>query len=129
VDNRAPVASSCAAGTAAGTSPSGKTIKGGVVVIQVSGGGGGGPGGGGGGGGGPGKPTRPTKPPGTTCPPFCIPNSPDFLPDDESHSMGRPPRRPFVLSGYPQSSGGKGRRQQILLIQPAVCGLPQRPCR
>jgi len=36
------VASSCPAGTAAGTSPSGRTIKGGVVTIQISSGNGGG---------------------------------------------------------------------------------------
>jgi membrane peptidoglycan carboxypeptidase len=76
VDNRAPVPSSCPAGTVAGTNPSGKTIKGGVVVIQISGGGA--PGAGGGGGGGPGKPpTKPTKPPAVTCPPFCLPGQPD----------------------------------------------------
>ncbi|GIF77117.1 penicillin-binding protein [Asanoa siamensis] len=44
VDN-SPVDSRCPAGTAAGTSPDGRTIKGGVVVIQVSNGKGGGPGG------------------------------------------------------------------------------------
>ncbi|WP_341717991.1 transglycosylase domain-containing protein [Micromonospora sp. FIMYZ51] len=35
------IASECPAGTAAGTSPSGRTIKGGIVTIQVSSGGGG----------------------------------------------------------------------------------------
>lgn len=34
------VTSTCPAGTAAGTSPDGRTIKGGVVTIQVSSGGG-----------------------------------------------------------------------------------------
>lgn len=38
----AKVASSCPAGTVAGTSPDGRTIKGGVVTIQISSGGGGG---------------------------------------------------------------------------------------
>jgi len=41
VDNL-PVNSKCPAGTAAGTSPDGRTIKGGVVVIQISDGKGGG---------------------------------------------------------------------------------------
>ena len=36
VINRNPVDSSCPAGTVAGTSPSGRTIKGGVVTIQIS---------------------------------------------------------------------------------------------
>ncbi|BCJ59783.1 transglycosylase [Micromonospora endophytica] len=36
-----PIVSNCPAGTAAGTSPSNRTIKGGVVTIQVSAGGGG----------------------------------------------------------------------------------------
>lgn len=62
------IPSPCPAGTAAGTNPGSKTIKGGTVVIQVSSGGGGG-----GGGGKP--PTKPTKPPG--CPPICLPNGQD----------------------------------------------------
>jgi membrane peptidoglycan carboxypeptidase len=65
-----PVDSNCPAGTAADTNPSGRTEKGGVVLIEPSkggakkpgnGGGNGGPGNGGpgnGGGGGPGKPKR-----------------------------------------------------------------------
>ncbi|GGM31811.1 penicillin-binding protein [Micromonospora yangpuensis] len=40
------VPSTCPPGTAAGTSPDGRTIKGGVVTIQISAGGGGGPSGG-----------------------------------------------------------------------------------
>ncbi|MEU4680775.1 transglycosylase domain-containing protein [Micromonospora sp. NPDC023737] len=48
----ARVASSCPPGTAAGTSPDGRTIKGGVVTIQISSGGGGSPG------------NRPGNPPG-----------------------------------------------------------------
>jgi membrane peptidoglycan carboxypeptidase len=65
VDTRAPVPSPCPANTVAGTSPTGKTVKGGMVVIQISAGGGGGGGGGG-------KPTpRPTKLP---CPPACLGN-------------------------------------------------------
>ncbi|SNT64939.1 Membrane carboxypeptidase (penicillin-binding protein) [Asanoa hainanensis] len=51
-----PIDSRCAAGEAAGTSPDGRTIKGGVVMIQISNGKGAGPGGGGPGGGGPGRP-------------------------------------------------------------------------
>ncbi|MEV4536844.1 transglycosylase domain-containing protein [Asanoa sp. NPDC049518] len=52
-----PVDSRCPAGQAAGTSPDGRTIKGGVVVIKISNGkGGGGPGGNGPGNGGPGRP-------------------------------------------------------------------------
>ncbi|MGC4856259.1 penicillin-binding protein [Micromonospora sp. DT4] len=43
VVSEAKVASSCPAGTAAGTSPDGRTIKGGVVTIQVSTGAGGTP--------------------------------------------------------------------------------------
>jgi hypothetical protein len=39
-----PVDSRCPAGTAAGTSPSGRTIKGGAVMIEVSNGKGGPPG-------------------------------------------------------------------------------------
>ncbi|MDG4761527.1 transglycosylase domain-containing protein [Micromonospora sp. WMMD710] len=50
------VASSCPAGTAAGTSPDGRTIKGGVVTIQVSSGGGTPPAGN--------KPSQPGNPPG-----------------------------------------------------------------
>ncbi|MFG2048450.1 penicillin-binding protein [Micromonospora sp. NPDC048935] len=42
VVSEAKVPSTCPAGTAAGTSPDGRTIKGGVVTIQVSNGGGGG---------------------------------------------------------------------------------------
>ncbi|MEU7755715.1 transglycosylase domain-containing protein [Micromonospora sp. NPDC049101] len=42
VVSEAKVPSTCPAGTAAGTSPDGRTIKGGVVTIQVSSGGGGG---------------------------------------------------------------------------------------
>ncbi len=53
VDNL-PIDSRCAAGQAAGTSPDGRTIKGGVVLIQISNGkGAGGPGG-----------TGPGRPPG-----------------------------------------------------------------
>ncbi len=44
VVSSAKVPSSCKAGEAAGTSPDGRTIKGGVVTIQVSSGGGGTPG-------------------------------------------------------------------------------------
>ncbi|HZM83075.1 MAG TPA: penicillin-binding protein [Candidatus Limnocylindrales bacterium] len=56
VNNRAPVASTCAPGSVAGTSPSGRTIKGGSVSLLIS------AGNGGGGGGGPGP--RPTcRPP------------------------------------------------------------------
>ena len=40
--DRPPVDSKCPAGTVAGTSPDGRTIKGGVVVIQISNGKGGG---------------------------------------------------------------------------------------
>jgi membrane peptidoglycan carboxypeptidase len=68
VDNL-PIPSPCPAGTVAGTSPEGRTIKGGIVIIQVSsgtgapspdpsqpgGGGGNGRGNGGGNGGGPGR--------------------------------------------------------------------------
>ncbi|WP_433551893.1 penicillin-binding protein [Micromonospora zamorensis] len=56
------VKSSCPPGTAHGTSPDGRTIKGGVVTIQVSNGGGGGttPGNTGG----PGGPGQPGNPPG-----------------------------------------------------------------
>jgi membrane peptidoglycan carboxypeptidase len=53
------VDSTCPAGTAAGTDPSGRTIKGGVVVIQVSNGKGAQPG----------KPGQPTVPPPTIGPP------------------------------------------------------------
>ncbi|MGS2612985.1 penicillin-binding protein [Micromonospora sp. LZ34] len=53
------VASSCPAGTAAGTSPDGRTIKGGVVTIQISSGGGGATPGSTGG-----QPTNPGRPPG-----------------------------------------------------------------
>jgi membrane peptidoglycan carboxypeptidase len=50
VDRTTPIDSKCPAGTAAGTSPDGRTIKGGVVVIEVSNGkGAGGPGNGPGG--------------------------------------------------------------------------------
>ncbi|MEU8208671.1 transglycosylase domain-containing protein [Micromonospora sp. NPDC049044] len=52
----AKVPSSCPAGTAHGTSPDGRTIKGGVVTIQVSNGGGGGTPGTPGGAGQPGQP-------------------------------------------------------------------------
>ncbi|MEH1099215.1 penicillin-binding protein [Micromonospora sp. CPCC 205561] len=52
------VPSSCPAGKAAGTSPDGRTIKGGVVTIQISAGGGTAPGGPGG------PPTNPGRPPG-----------------------------------------------------------------
>jgi membrane peptidoglycan carboxypeptidase len=61
----APTDSSCPAGTAAGTSPDGRTIKGGFVLIQPSNGKGGGgnqPGGPTGPGGVPGFPTKPTGP-------------------------------------------------------------------
>jgi membrane peptidoglycan carboxypeptidase len=59
------VASSCPAGTAAGTSPDGRTAKGGLVVIQVSNGNGGGqPGNGNGNGNGPGRGPGPGRPPG-----------------------------------------------------------------
>ncbi|MEU4641123.1 penicillin-binding protein [Micromonospora sp. NPDC023814] len=51
------VPSSCAPGKAAGTSPDGRTIKGGVVTIQISAGGGTAPGSGT-------KPTNPGRPPG-----------------------------------------------------------------
>ncbi|HZM75329.1 MAG TPA: transglycosylase domain-containing protein [Candidatus Limnocylindrales bacterium] len=40
VDTKRPVPSACPPGTAAGTTPTGKTLKGGVVVINVSSGGG-----------------------------------------------------------------------------------------
>jgi len=40
VDTKRPVASACLPGMAAGTTPTGKTLKGGVVVIQISSGGG-----------------------------------------------------------------------------------------
>ncbi|MGN9813272.1 penicillin-binding protein [Micromonospora sp. BQ11] len=56
------VASSCPAGTAAGTSPDGRTIKGGVVTIQISQGGGAEPGTNPGRPGG--QPTNPGRPPG-----------------------------------------------------------------
>jgi membrane peptidoglycan carboxypeptidase len=69
VASAAPVPSPCPPGTAAGTNPTGKTVAGGPVVIQVSAGGGG-PGGGGGG---P-KPSPTKKPPFPVCPPFCPPN-------------------------------------------------------
>jgi membrane peptidoglycan carboxypeptidase len=59
-DNK--VASSCPPGTAAGTSPDGRTIKGGVVTIEVSAGGGGAPPGGTTTGPGPQLPGPPTKP-------------------------------------------------------------------
>ncbi|MFY1634715.1 transglycosylase domain-containing protein [Solwaraspora sp. WMMB335] len=36
VDRSGPITSACPAGTAAGTTPSGRTIKGGVVIIKVS---------------------------------------------------------------------------------------------
>ncbi|SBT49141.1 penicillin-binding protein [Micromonospora auratinigra] len=42
VVSSSPIASECPAGSAAGTSPDGRTIKGGVVTIEVSAGGGGG---------------------------------------------------------------------------------------
>ncbi|SCG56182.1 penicillin-binding protein [Micromonospora halophytica] len=60
------VTSNCPPGTAAGTSPDGRTIKGGVVTIQISGGGGSTPGGPTAGPGGttPTSPTRPSRPPG-----------------------------------------------------------------
>ncbi|MEU6074914.1 penicillin-binding protein [Micromonospora sp. NPDC047074] len=58
------VESSCPAGKAAGTSPDGRTIKGGVVTIQISSGGGAGPGGPGGPGGQPSTPGRPGGRPG-----------------------------------------------------------------
>ncbi|RKN42766.1 transglycosylase domain-containing protein [Micromonospora endolithica] len=51
------VTSECPAGTAAGTSPDGRTIKGGVVTIQISEGGGAAPGPGG-------TPPNPGRPPG-----------------------------------------------------------------
>ncbi|MEU7585872.1 transglycosylase domain-containing protein [Micromonospora sp. NPDC049230] len=54
VVSEAKVPSTCPAGTAAGTSPDGRTIKGGVVTVQVSSGGGGGTPGNTGGGGQPG---------------------------------------------------------------------------
>ena len=60
----AKVTSSCPAGTAAGTSPDGRTIKGGVVTIQVSNGGGGTTPGNTGGPGGPGQPGNPPGRPG-----------------------------------------------------------------
>jgi membrane peptidoglycan carboxypeptidase len=60
VNNGLPMPSPCAAGAVAGTIPSGKTVKGGLVVLQLSAGGGGG---GGGGGGKPSPTTKPTKPP------------------------------------------------------------------
>jgi membrane peptidoglycan carboxypeptidase len=40
VDTKRPVASVCPPGTVAGTTPSGKTLKGGVVVLNISSGGG-----------------------------------------------------------------------------------------
>ncbi|MEV4481264.1 penicillin-binding protein [Micromonospora coxensis] len=61
------VPSSCPPGTAAGTSPDGRTIKGGVVTIQISAGGGSSTPGGptaGPGGTTPTSPTRPGRPPG-----------------------------------------------------------------
>ncbi|MCG5470779.1 transglycosylase domain-containing protein [Micromonospora sp. LAH09] len=58
------VKSSCPAGTAHGTSPDGRTIKGGVVTIQVSNGGGGTTPGNTGGGGQPGNTGRPGGRPG-----------------------------------------------------------------
>ncbi|WP_213455370.1 penicillin-binding protein [Rhizomonospora bruguierae] len=58
------VDSSCPAGTAAGTTPEGSTVKGGLVTIEVSNGKGAEPGSGGGGNGGRGTPT---------CPPSCGP--------------------------------------------------------
>jgi len=65
VDN-APVSSRCPAGTVAGTSPDGRTIKGGIVIIRISDGkGGGGPNTDGPGRpGGPGGPGGPGRPPG-----------------------------------------------------------------
>ncbi|MFI6272664.1 penicillin-binding protein [Micromonospora zamorensis] len=58
------VKSSCPPGTAHGTSPDGRTIKGGVVTIQVSNGGGGTTPGNTGGPGGPGQPGNPPGRPG-----------------------------------------------------------------
>ncbi|PZF86829.1 penicillin-binding protein [Micromonospora deserti] len=58
------VTSNCPPGTAAGTSPSGRTIKGGVVTIQVSSGGGSTPGSDTTPGGPGGAPTNPGRPPG-----------------------------------------------------------------
>jgi membrane peptidoglycan carboxypeptidase len=49
VDTRRPVPSPCAAGLVAGTNPSGRTLRGGTVVIQISNGQAPGPGGNGGG--------------------------------------------------------------------------------
>lgn len=73
VDRSGPVTSACPAGTAAGTSPSGRTIKGGAVIIRISNGQGaqpsptGSPGnnngpGNGGPGNGPGRPGNPGNP-------------------------------------------------------------------
>ncbi|WP_328369296.1 transglycosylase domain-containing protein [Micromonospora zamorensis] len=60
----AKVKSSCPPGTAHGTSPDGRTIKGGIVTIQVSNGGGGTTPGNTGGPGGPGQPGNPPGRPG-----------------------------------------------------------------
>jgi membrane peptidoglycan carboxypeptidase len=64
VNNGLPMPSPCAVGAVAATNPTGKTVKGGVVVLQLSSGGGGGGGGGG---------TKPSPKPKPSCLPICPP--------------------------------------------------------